>query len=843
MIAKRSHIKQWILRSHLHSAGVVMLALMSLQVANAAAAQFPRIVVQANRLGAAPAVDKTYDEAALKTDPDLEALMDKAERYRNDGNYRVAATLWQAVLQRSGDALYSDDQQTYFSLVQRVERVLAELPPEGLDAYRVTADAEAQEILNQQPLHDVTALATVVQKYFISSQGDDAAFELGSIFLDRFDFSGARRLFEKIATDYPDPSVPLDQVFLKIALCDSWLGNSSAAEAALNQSLPYSETSAEPRNYELVSRSIGRLSFDGPTTDVTSQWKMMLGNETRLGVMPTPPATFLDSDLVAAWQYYYEPKNTRSDRRDFVGRVRIGTASWGEKNLRTRNDVERKLIESWKAKQWRPDGNLLFDEQRVYFRSVADMTAWDKSKIEQQIAKQAQVDQGAASARKTKPDPFTKASDWDLGLSVAWRSVWRNTFSIDKKTMITRQQLGRWGGYNNRRNKRDSPEPKSLPEVQLFGDKIASSISLHQDILYSVEGSRFDEVNRSSTQRFRGFQNVNTRRVRTNFLTAYDRSSGKLLWSLPEQVEAGKDDDEVDDFENDENLEDYISGGGFMSAPIGYGNLIIVPVNLGGAISVYALDPANEGKTVWRSFLCDEPETSADAWSPINMSIDGSDLFINCGVGVIFVLDPASGAVRFARRYERDGKDNPFARNRSFNAPRYKYFDGWSRDEIVPYGKQMICFSSDRKTIEAYDRSSGQMLWECDMNPVYGGKIDYVIGVANDVLYAGGFDTIIAFGLKTEGQILWGGKPLFGEEQSKGRAMLTPAGVFVPVGDSIVQYALEADSTGQPQIINRTKVDLGTDAPVGNLYSDGNRIWVHGGNRLYALAPAPDDPE
>ena len=840
MIAKRSLINQWLLHLRAWPAAAAVFALLSLQIAAAAPLQFPRIVVQANQIAVPPEEDTTFDEAALKTDPDLEALMDKADRYRNDGNYRVAATLWQAVLQRSGDALYSDDQQTYFSLVQRVERVLSELPPEGLAAYRVTADAEAQEILNQQPPHDVTALATVVQKYFISSQGDDAAYELGSIFLDRFDFSGARRLFEKIATEYPDPSVPMDQVLLKIALCQSWLGNSSAAEAALTQSLPYSETSSEPRNYELVSRSIGELSFNGPKTDVSSQWKMMLGNETRLGVMPTPPQAFLNGDLVAVWQYYYEPKNTKSDRRDFAGRIRIGNASWGDANLRTRNDVERKLIDSWGKKEWRPNGNLLFDEERIYFRSVADMTAWSKSKIERQITNQAQRDEEAAKGKKTKPDPFTKASDWDLGLSIAWRSVWRNTFSIDKKTMITRQQLGRWGGYNNRKDNRDSPDPKSLPEVQLFGDKIASSIALHQDILYSVEGSRFDDVNRSSSRHFRSFQNLNTRRVRSNFLTAYDRTSGKLLWSLPEQIENNEDEDALTDFEDEENLEDYISGGGFMSAPIGFGNLIIVPVNLGGAISVYALDPANEGKTVWRSFLCDEPETSAEAWSPISMSIDGSDLFVNCGMGVVFVLDPASGAVRFARRYERDGQDNPFARHRSFNAPRYKHFDGWSRDEIIPYGKQMICFSSDRKTIEAYDRSSGQMLWACDMNPVYGGKVDYVIGVANDVLYAGGFDTIIAFGLKTEGKILWGGKPLFGEEQSKGRAMLTPAGLFVPVGDSIVQYALQADAKGHPQIINQTKVNLGTDAPVGNLYSDGNRIWVHGGNRLYALAPAED---
>ena len=60
--------------------------------------------------------DKSLDIASLKTDPDLEAWMDKADRYMRDGNYRWASTLWQAVLDQSGDALYSDDEKTYHSI-------------------------------------------------------------------------------------------------------------------------------------------------------------------------------------------------------------------------------------------------------------------------------------------------------------------------------------------------------------------------------------------------------------------------------------------------------------------------------------------------------------------------------------------------------------------------------------------------------------------------------------------------------------------------------------------------------------------------------------------------------
>ena len=221
------------------------------------------------------------------------------------------------------------------------------------------------------------------------------------------------------------------------------------------------------------------------------------------------------------------------------------------------------------------------------------------------------------------------------------------------------------------------------------------------------------------------------------------------------------------------------------------------------------------------------------------MSIKSSDLFVSCGMGVVFSLDPASGVVRFARRYDRDGRLNPFGRARGFGFPRYKLFEAWSSDVIIPWSNQIICFSSDRNTIEAYDRDQGELLWKCDSNPMSDGEVDYVIGVYNDILYVGGFKTVIAFQLKREGAILWGGRELFEDQKSRGRAMLTPAGVFVPVEDSIIQYSLKGDGNGRADEVGAVKVDLGTEAPVGNLYSDGQRIWVHGASRLYALQPDP----
>jgi outer membrane protein assembly factor BamB len=300
------------------------------------------------------------------------------------------------------------------------------------------------------------------------------------------------------------------------------------------------------------------------------------------------------------------------------------------------------------------------------------------------------------------------------------------------------------------------------------------------------------------------------------------------LWKLPREESAK----EVAAFNDEAGESEWLESGGFMAAPVGFGDFVIVPVNNGGAISIHALDPQSGGKTVWQSFLCDEPETGSVPWAAIELSLEGSDLFVNCGMGVVFVLDPATGTVRFAKRYKRVGQADNFGRRSGWTVNRLN-FDGWSSDIVIPYGKQMVCFSSDTDSIEALDRNTGELIWRTEMSPV-GFKVDYIIGVYEDVLYAGGFETVVAYDLKGQGRMIWGTEQMFDGRQSLGRGIVTPKGIYLPVEDRIYQLSLKGRK-GRAEVLKQVHVDLGTNAPVGNLYSDGERFWVHGANRLYML--------
>ncbi len=740
---------------------------------------------------------ETLDGASLKTDPDLEATLEQANRFKEEQQFGVATRLWQTVLERAGDALYSSDDQTYFSLVQQVENIIASLPADGgLRTYRVTADAQAKEILAaaNDPL-DADALSQIVRRFFLSSLGDDAALTLSSVYMDQYDFVGAYRLLQKIVDIYPDPSVSMAEVHTRIALCQAFFGEIKEAEISIQNALEIPDRSNEPL-LRLVAGSIDSIAGNRVVSNDSNGYPLLLASRNRYGVMPNLPGNALSNDLIPCWQYYFAVQNNY--RWSDIKKIK---ALIGDEALDAAQDTlarnEEQMIELWKQNGWRPAGHLLIYGDNIYFKTALDVAVWN-------IA-------------ATDTDP-------------RWRPVWRNRFIMDDYTTVLLRYRANWDRRSRGKSSMGS-DPTSNDTVQLFSDQIASQMSIQNGIFYSIEGPPIDDNLPSES----GLQivpqwNAQPRRSRSNRLSAYDANSGRILWTLPRADQrlqkTNMPSEEVEETP-------WLSSGGFMAAPIHFNSMAIVPVNQGGAISVYALDPQKQGKTIWKSFLCDEPEGGSNPYAPINISLDGSDLFVSCGLGVVFVMDPSNGMVRFAKRYSRQGTPNQMLRQFGQNVNRMDY-DGWSSDTIIPYGRQMICFCSDSQFIDAYDRKDGNLIWRSEMNAL-GYKIDYLLGVYGDTLYAAGSETLIAFDLRGEGRMIWGGDQLFGGEKSYGRGMLTSDGIYLPAGNRIIKYDLQGDMA-KPRVLAEANVDFGTDAPVGNLYSDGQKIWVHGANRVYALA-------
>ncbi len=766
----------------------------------------PAIVMRGGVAAENAPVAQSNDKAILKTDADLEALLVKAQRYLEEGNFRIATRIWQEVIGRCGDTLYSTDGEIYYSVGRQVEKLIAQLPPDGLRTYRISADAGAAELLAALgPTDRTAALNRVVNEYFLSSGGDDAAFELSGQALDSFDFVGASRLLQRIVDDYPDPTVPLDQVWMRVAVCQAFVGNQDAAAIALKQAREM-EGGATRQSIEHVANEIAAVAASESVSAARSDQfvSMRLGNAHRTGVMPSLPESVMQSDLKPVFEYRIEPKKSFSEvvHAQGLGQAAIGASI----DKLPQSELERTLYNRWIEKGLAPTGFLLFDEQHVFYKSIADVTVWKRN------------------------EPTAE---------VIWRPAWLNQFIMDDGT---RMRINLQNAYGGRRGgKRD--EPGDDPEIFFFNDHIAQSMSLHQGVLYNVEGPNYDVTDPraprpSNPGNFQWGQLP--RRTRTNFLTAYDARSGQLLWRMPslQSTAANKSPDADADPDASRDAEDI----GFMAAPIGYGSLLIVPVNVSGSIYIYAIDSRQQGKIVWRSYLTDEPAGGCAYWSPIHLALDGSDLFAVCGSGALFVLEPATGVVRFARRYPRTGRPDKTVRDFGISSE-LMILDGWSEDLAIPYRNVIIVMASDLNMIHAYDRQTGKLKWEAPLEAEPDSRVSYLIGIQDDLLYAGGTNELIAYDLKGEGRMIWTAswtaRDYLKDDDAKsfGRGMITPDGIYLPIKDSILKME---PKTGKP--LGHVGVRLGFEGRVGNLFSDGSKLWVVSANRLLALGNAPEEP-
>lgn len=731
----------------------------------------------------AAAEEKFPGGAPLKTDPELEHLLKRAELFAAEGTYQHAATLWQKVLNESGDTLVTRDGRTYVTLAQQIEQTIAKLPPEGLRIYRISADGEAQAILAAGKDREEEALAEVVRKYFVSSFGDDAAYKLGCYALDRGDFVGAGRLFAKVIEEHPDPSVSLADAWLRLAVAAAHVGDADSAAKALEQ---VSNAAGRKPSVDLIalvredSMQAGRKQVASGAA--SGDWSMVWGDAARRGHMPALPTSVISSPLTKMWDYHF-PLNFNATGGATTGNVyAVRSASGGPADRAAKSEPD--LIKRWTSGSWRPSGQLLFAAGRVYFKTDNDLTCWD--------------------ANSPSEQPL-------------WRTAWLNEFQLDAATQMLAVMYQNMGQQNA-----NGGQPTTPLEILLFGDRIHHSMSISQGLIFNLEGRRVPRhggaANANAGQpRQQGFQwGIMPRRTRGNWLAAYDTRNGKAKWYRSAAEDAKLESNDI----------------GFMAAPVPYGNLLLIPVTDGGAISLYAL-AREDGATIWKTYLCDEPVGGCDVWSPVGVSVEGRDAYVVCGTGVVFALDAVSGTIRYAVRYQRDGKQNQMMRNFGYAGQGLLTLEGWNDDLAIPYGRTLVVFATDHNRLVALDRRTGQMLWDSPRTP-FDHPANYCLGVNGGGLFVGGKNVVRRYDI-VSGRLIW--ETVIPD--SFGRGVLTDDAVYVPAKESILKLGVEKGENLGQQGVSLTSDESSDEpvgkVPVGNLFSDGQRLWGLGANRLYVL--------
>jgi outer membrane protein assembly factor BamB len=735
--------------------------------------------------------------AALKTDPEQQRLLKRAEQCVEDGRLDLAAILWQRVLDEAGDTLMvnrvreynvGDKKVTfvmYSSLAEQVERTLSKLPPLALATYRISADGEAQAILAAaEPAKEEEALSQVVRRFFLSSHGDDAAYRLACLALDRHDFVGASRLLTRILENHPDPSIPKSELWLRLAVASARMSDRQTAQQSLSQLT--SATGPRPPS-EIIDLVTQDVQDSAQATNVAAaaakDWHMLLGNPMRSGHMVSLPSAATSRTLSELWVQEY-PLGLANQANPNYG--------WGGGGMmpavvvfsgRVRNQgneptpVSREeFIAKWREQGWRPATQLLFDGGKVFIKAPDHLVAY------------------STAAHDNQP---------------VWKSAWENQYELDGMSQMMAMMAMNygWQGQFNTAGK-----PRSPAEVMLFGDRVHQAMSIADGVIYSIEGKKISPVDTPAPNpaMARGFQwGVTPRRTRSNWLTAYSASGGKVRWSRTASDEDKEGTTEV----------------GFLAAPVPCGSLLLAPVTDGGTIWLFGLD-RETGNTVWKSYLCDEPQGGANPWAPIAIAVDGREAYLTCGCGVVFAVDAVGGVVRWAIRYQRDGDRNSMMAQMYGNqSGGLLDLKGWDDDVVIPYGKGLVVLPSDADRIFALDRRTGEMLWESPRTSPVGTVANYVLGVNGRGLFVAGKNAVRRYDIPS-GRLVW--EKEIGD--SFGRGCVTGDSVYLPVRDSILQ--LDAEKGRE---LSQVGAALTSDEPVGNLFSDGEKLWVVGAGRVYAM--------
>ena len=184
----------------------------------------------------------------------------------------------------------SHEYQIYKSVSREIENTLSALPKDGLNGYRLNADTKAKIIFSSYEIDEgrESALSEVVKKYFLSSLGDEAAFELACLKLDRYEFLPSIRLIDKILNDYPDTNIKRSDLLVRAAVLSARVGDIERAKQLLETLKTDPDLNVSESLIKIIQEDIANSDLITKKHNNVDGWSMAMGNAQRSGLMKVP---------------------------------------------------------------------------------------------------------------------------------------------------------------------------------------------------------------------------------------------------------------------------------------------------------------------------------------------------------------------------------------------------------------------------------------------------------------------------------------------------------------------------------------------------------------------------
>jgi outer membrane protein assembly factor BamB len=220
----------------------------------------------------------------LPTDRSLSRAITRARERIAAHEYHEALTFLQGILSRDEDAFLEklDGDQEQIGLKVAARRMIADLPPEGGDAYELLHGATARRQLEAAlRTGDQNAIAKVVRQFSHTRAGDDAALVLAQIEADQGRRLAAAQIYQTLI-DSPQAAARFEpQLSVAAALNHAAAGNADLATATLRsiaRRMPSVEVTLSGKPMSLPAPTADLMAWLSGLVDKSSHTKQIAAN-------------------------------------------------------------------------------------------------------------------------------------------------------------------------------------------------------------------------------------------------------------------------------------------------------------------------------------------------------------------------------------------------------------------------------------------------------------------------------------------------------------------------------------------------------------------------------------
>ena len=241
---------------------------------------------------------------------DATDAISKAEHLAARSRWEEAARILHEAAGEAAGRLVRVEPGHYVSAEARINRIIAQWPADGLNAYRGLYERSLEDSLRTLPSpYDLNALLRLFHRYFCSAGAARLAGTIGQLSIESGDFALAEKVYRDVLTLHPDREAYRVEFETMLSLVGSLTGMQETPRGALAKARL--RWKGQERNLDDVLSEVRQRFETQRSARLSSEWPMFSGSSLR-----NERGTTDMDDLGLLWQYDLDPSRSGESTHD-----------------------------------------------------------------------------------------------------------------------------------------------------------------------------------------------------------------------------------------------------------------------------------------------------------------------------------------------------------------------------------------------------------------------------------------------------------------------------------------------------------------------------------------------